>query len=298
LSPHKRKFVVVGLLFRHARQETTIICPIVAHSPSSLSLTIIYYQGKVHNPSGEGVRAVSTNVQSKAAKVRDAHTKAAAAEDSHETKVKEEGSARRNITHRKKSDNTYDSRNKKQGGHGKGQWSELQNNSSQHHDEDLLLPLDKKDPLYDEEELDSGKYILASGDPTKGATGEYDDIAEKAIYGNMLTLPEFKIQITQAMKEYFDSSDADEVIREIEEMKCPSFHPEVVKKAISLSLDKGPRERELVSRLLTCLHPTPLSEKDVEAGFDLLLRSLDDLSIDIPDAKVCIRCAYACAPLE
>ena len=52
-----------------------------------------------------------------------------------------------------------------------------------------------------------------------------------------------------------------------------------------MSLDKGPREREMISKLLTHLHPTPLADSDMEAGFELLLDSLDDLCIDCPDAK-------------
>ena len=61
---------------------------------------------------------------------------------------------------------------------------------------------------------------------------------------------------------------------------------EVPKKAISLALDMGPRERELVSRLLTCLHPTPLTMDEMEAGFNALLDGLDELSTDVPEAKV------------
>jgi programmed cell death protein 4 len=102
----------------------------------------------------------------------------------------------------------------------------------------------------------------------------------------MLTLSEFKIRVAESIKEFFDSADADEVVRGIQEMKCKPYLPEVVKRAISLSLDEGPREKELVSRLLTCLHPIPLQDADISKGFEILLDSLDDLCIDIPDAKV------------
>jgi programmed cell death protein 4 len=230
--------------------------------------------GKVHNPSGEGVKAISSSVKTKAAKK--ASQPPVPVVESHDTKVKEEGSSRRNIT-RKKTEGVYDSRNKKQGGHGKGKWDDLQDGSE--HD---ALKLDKDDPLYDESE-DTEAYILTSG-VTEDVTG-YDEVVEKQVYGPMLTLTEFKLQVADIVREYFDSADSDEVIRSLEEMKCRPYLPEVVKKAISLSLDEGPRERELVSRLLTCLHPTPLSDEDMAAGFDLLLGSLEDLCIDCPDAK-------------
>ena len=60
-------------------------------------------------------------------------------------------------------------------------------------------------------------------------------LVEKQVYGPMLTLTEFKLQVADILREYFDSADSDEVIRSIEEMKCRSYLPEVVKKAISLS---------------------------------------------------------------
>ncbi len=152
-------------------------------------------------------------------------------------------------------------------------------------------PLDPNDPLYDvDDAAEEGKYILSSsnGLETEGVDGAngYDPVAEKIVYGPLLTLPEFKIRLGETIKEYFDSADADEVVRGIEEMKCKTYHAEVVKRAVSLSLDEGPRERELISRLLTYLHPRPLSDSDLETGFELLLDSLNDLSIDIPDAKV------------
>lgn len=150
--------------------------------------------------------------------------------------------------------------------------------------DDAVKALDEKDPLYDEHQAG---YILSSHeDPV---TRNYDPIDGKAVYGPMLTQSEFKLQVQDCLQEYFDSCDTDEVIRSIEELQCTEYHPDVVKKAISISLDRNPRERELISRLLTCLHPTPLSDGDMEEGFNTLLDSLDDLTTDVPDARVSIN---------
>ena len=211
--------------------------------------------------------------------------------DDHATRNIEEGSSRRNIT-RKKTDpvatGRYDSRNKKQGGAGKGKWLEPMDGSDH-----AAIELDKNDPLYvAEEDADPSSYILSSSDAANelrasGASpSAYDESNDKAVYGPMLTLSEFKIRVSDAVREYFDSSDADEVVRCIDEMKCRDYHPEVVKRAISLGLDAGPRERELISRLLACLHPNPLTDEEMEVGFQVLLDSIEDLVIDIPDAKV------------
>ncbi len=151
-------------------------------------------------------------------------------------------------------------------------------------------PIDERDPLYNEEDA---PYVLGSHeDPV---TRNFDETEGKPVYGPMLTLSEFKLQVQECLLEYFDSCDTDEVIQSIEELQCKEHHPEVVKKIISVSLDKNPRERELVSRLLTCLHPTPLSDSDMEVGFNILLDSLDDLSTDVPDARVRNRFENLCA---
>ncbi len=210
--------------------------------------------------------------------------------DDYETKTKE-GTAKRNIT-RKKTDardtGNYDSRNKKQGGHGKGKWKDDVVLTS-----DLVEPLDEKDPLYDETQ-EKG-YVLSSLEDPESLN--YDPAEGRPVYGPMLTFSEFKLQVQEILQEYFDSCDSDEVIRSIEELQCLEYHPDVVKKAISVSLDKNPRERELISRLLTCLHPSPLSDSDMEEGFNILLDSLDDLTTDVPEARVsrfwmapCWRC--------
>lgn len=252
--------------------------------------------GKVHNPSGAGIRATSSDIKKKSAKV--VETKVESHQESHETKVKDLGSSRRNITRKKSESNAhnYDNKKKKQGGAGKGKWGDnLDGSELLDHPESL----DEKDPLYDDL-AEEGKYILSSGIETtesKEANG-YDEVGERIVYGPLLTLSEFKLRVSIAVKEYFDSADADEVVRGIQEMKCRAYHPEVVKRAISLSLDKGPRERELISRLLTCLHPNPLEDSDVVKGFEILMDSLDDLSIDIPDAKSIVGCFLARAIVD
>lgn len=71
-------------------------------------------QGKVHNPTGEGVAAVSAEVKKKMSR----HMKAVSQKE-HETVVKEEGSARRNITRKKGgNESAFDGKKKKQGGAG------------------------------------------------------------------------------------------------------------------------------------------------------------------------------------
>jgi programmed cell death protein 4 len=210
----------------------------------------------------------------------------------YETKVKE-GTAKRNIVRKKTADKdsgNFNSAHKKYGGHGKSQWQASMMDPSY----TVEIPIDEKDPIYDEAE-DLERYILVSSSAGMNGTSTtnviadkrgYDNGTSRAIYGPLYTLCEFKVQLRECIKEYFDSCDADEVIRTLQELGCQEYHPEIVKKAISLAMDMGPRERELTSRLLTCLHPNPMSLEELQVGFVILLDSMDDLSKDVPDAMV------------
>ncbi|KAL7542139.1 hypothetical protein ACHAXR_011559, partial [Thalassiosira sp. AJA248-18] len=266
-------------------------------------------QGRVHNPTGQGVAAFSAKkkeINKLPSGSSSAQVHPGKPTNDHATGKIEEGSSRRNIT-RKKTDpaatGQYDSRNKKQGGAGKGKWLDPMDGSD--HIAAAIGPLDPNDPLYvAEEDADPSSYILSSSEGAdelrhSGASpSAYDASNDKAVYGPMLTLSEFKIRVSDAVREYFDSSDADEVVRCIDEMKCRDYHAEVVKRAISLGLDEGPRERELVSRLLACLHPNPLTDEEMEMGFEVLLDSIDDLVIDIPDAKAMVGSFVARAVVD
>jgi programmed cell death protein 4 len=150
--------------------------------------------------------------------------------------------------------------------------------------------VDAHDPLYQSEvDDDPNSYVLSSGGGGNNGDGNETIVMKRissglniiTIAGPLLTLNEFKIRISDAISEYFDSSDTNKVVR-----LCHEYHPEVLKRAVSLGLDAGPRERELISQLLACLHPNPLTDHVMEKGFRLVLDSIDDLCIDIPDAKV------------
>eukprot|EP00593_Proboscia_inermis_P000460 CAMPEP_0171299204 /NCGR_PEP_ID=MMETSP0816-20121228/8019_1 /TAXON_ID=420281 /ORGANISM="Proboscia inermis, Strain CCAP1064/1" /LENGTH=479 /DNA_ID=CAMNT_0011774835 /DNA_START=52 /DNA_END=1491 /DNA_ORIENTATION=- len=268
--------------------------------------------GTVHNPNGEGVPAISEEVKKKlniSSTGQNGSTRVVSSPTpppspshpprdgtNHETKVKEEGSSRRNIT-RKKSDHpsgNYDARSKKQGGAGKGKWTDALDGS----DTIPILDLDEGDPMYDDEQkphvLVSSEYAVEEREIPTG----YDPVVNKPVYGPMLTLPEFKIRISEALLEYFDSGDSAEFITCIVELKCKEYHHEIVKKAISLSLDKTSRERELTSKLLTVLHPKPLGDDVMAQGFDILLESLTDLMIDAPDAKSIVGAFLARAVVD
>lgn len=68
----------------------------------------------------------------------------------------------------------------------------------------------------------------------------------------------------------------------LKELNQEEFHYEVVKRAITISMDKNDKERELVSRLLSNLYLNGLTPSQISMGFRRVLLLADDLQIDIP----------------
>lgn len=68
-----------------------------------------------------------------------------------------------------------------------------------------------------------------------------------------LALAEFKKEIIIIIEEFFSSEEFGEVGRSLSELDSGSFHFEFVKRAITMSMDRNDKERELVSKLFSAL---------------------------------------------
>ncbi|CAN7015285.1 hypothetical protein BRARA_K00529 [Brassica rapa] len=87
------------------------------------------------------------------------------------------------------------------------------------------------------------------------------------------------------LEEYFNVRIMDEALQCVEELKSPAYHPELVKEAISLGLEKNPPCVEPVARLLEYLvSKKVLTTKDIGSGCLLYGSMLDDIGIDLPKA--------------
>ncbi|KAJ0262975.1 Eukaryotic translation initiation factor isoform 4G-2 [Hirschfeldia incana] len=87
------------------------------------------------------------------------------------------------------------------------------------------------------------------------------------------------------LEEYFNVRLMDEALQCVEELKSPAYHPELVKEAISLGLEKNPPCVEPVARLLEYLvSKKVLTTKDIGSGCLLYGSMLDDIGIDLPKA--------------
>ncbi|KAJ8562168.1 hypothetical protein K7X08_011459 [Anisodus acutangulus] len=89
------------------------------------------------------------------------------------------------------------------------------------------------------------------------------------------------------LEEYFSVRLLEEALQCVEELKSPAYHPEVVKEAISIGLDKSPPRVEPVAQLLEHLFVKKVfTAGDLVTGFLNFASLLDDLAMDLPKAPV------------
>jgi len=168
---------------------------------------------------------------------------------------------------------------------------------------DVVGKLSKNDPNYDSDEERLGDFVFGSYDEGAAMFGatpprlSYLPDGTRVI-GPIMTLSEYKRRVDPALREYFDSGDATEFLRVLEELQCPEYSFELTKRAISMALDRRGRECELVSRLLSAAYPKPMTSDMLGKGFSRVFESLGELSLDVPRAPLMVATFLARAVVD
>mmetsp|Transcript_31497 Transcript_31497/g.58649 ORF Transcript_31497/g.58649 Transcript_31497/m.58649 type:complete len:378 (+) Transcript_31497:90-1223(+) len=164
------------------------------------------------------------------------------------------------------------------GGSGKSKKDNILDDGSMYNDPSAM---DERDPNYDSEEETGREYIPV----VSTRVPSYDPELRSSVKTASMKLPEYKKAVEKYLEEYFSSSDAEEWKRLVSELACPEYSYELVKRAISMSLDRGDRERELVSQLFSVSYPDILSASMIGKGFERLFELADELEKDVPSAR-------------
>ncbi|XP_040996517.1 eukaryotic translation initiation factor-like [Juglans microcarpa x Juglans regia] len=100
-----------------------------------------------------------------------------------------------------------------------------------------------------------------------------------------LNVDDLRRKTISLLEEYFSIRLLDEALQCVEELKSPVYHPEVVKEAISLGLEKSPPCVEAVAKLLEYLLARKvITARDIGTGCLHYGLMLDDIGIDLPKA--------------
>ena len=97
-------------------------------------------------------------------------------------------------------------------------------------------------------------------------------------------LSDYKKKATIIVEEYFSTNDVVSVANELKELGMAEYRYYFVKKLVSMAMDRNDKEKEMAAFLLSTLYADVIDPPEVYRGFNKLVASADDLSVDIPDA--------------
>ncbi|KAA0064573.1 eukaryotic translation initiation factor-like [Cucumis melo var. makuwa] len=98
-------------------------------------------------------------------------------------------------------------------------------------------------------------------------------------------LADLQKKTVSLLEEYFSVRILDEALQCVEELKSSAYHPEVVKKSLTMALEKIPPRVDPVVKLLEhLLCKNVLTAKDIGTGCYLYGSQMDDIGIDLPKA--------------
>ncbi|XP_062213519.1 MA3 DOMAIN-CONTAINING TRANSLATION REGULATORY FACTOR 2-like [Phragmites australis] len=101
-----------------------------------------------------------------------------------------------------------------------------------------------------------------------------------------ITVEEAKAKISDILEEYLAAGDRNEACRCIRDLKIPFFHHDVVKRALVLAMERGgAAEDHILDLLKSASEEGVINESQITKGFDRLIDSVDDLALDVPNAR-------------
>ncbi|KAH6834713.1 MA3 domain-containing protein [Perilla frutescens var. hirtella] len=112
------------------------------------------------------------------------------------------------------------------------------------------------------------------------------------------TVEDLKVKINDLLVEYVVSGDVKEARRCIKDLHVPHFHHEIVKRAILMAMEKRQAEGRLLELLKRTSEEGLINSSQISKGFSRIIDSVDDLSLDIPNAKVLLQSLISKAASE
>lgn len=136
-------------------------------------------------------------------------------------------------------------------------------------------------------ELSKGLQAVQIAEKSYLSAPHHAELVERKWGGSThLTVEEVKKKISDLLREYVESGDAFEACRCIRELGVSFFHHEVVKKALVLAMEIRSAESLIMKLLKEASEEGLISSSQMIKGFYRVEESLDDLSLDIPSARL------------
>ncbi|CAM8878175.1 unnamed protein product [Rhodiola kirilowii] len=112
------------------------------------------------------------------------------------------------------------------------------------------------------------------------------------------SVDEVKNKINTLLIEYVTSGDKKEACRCIKDLKVPFFHHEIVKRALIKAMESPQHEARLLDLLKEASDKGFINTSQLMKGFDRMIDTVDDLVLDIPNAKAALKSLISKAASE
>lgn len=149
--------------------------------------------------------------------------------------------------------------------------------------DDILAPLDLDDINAEFRPGSLGAAIVHSAKVIMAARHGGERVLRCWGGGSGWPMEDAKDKIMKLLEEYEAGGDLAEACHCIRELDMPFFHHEVVKKALAMAMEK--QTDRLLSLLQECSNEGLISVNQMIKGFTRVVDSLDDLALDIPNAR-------------
>jgi len=103
--------------------------------------------------------------------------------------------------------------------------------------------------------------------------------------GDLESVKRLKREASTLVSEFIVNEDKVEADRSMRALNAPHFHFQVVRQALQMAIGASQKDKEAILRLLGFLFETGLlCKSDMEQGFSLCGKNLEDTKLDIPSA--------------
>ncbi|XP_073019192.1 MA3 DOMAIN-CONTAINING TRANSLATION REGULATORY FACTOR 2 [Primulina eburnea] len=112
------------------------------------------------------------------------------------------------------------------------------------------------------------------------------------------TVQDLKIKIDDLLKEYVASGDIKEALRCIKDLNVPHFNHEAVKRVLIMVMENRQAESCLLELLRRAAEEGLINSSQISKGFGRTIDLVDDLTLDIPNAKLLLQSLISKAASE
>ncbi|KAJ7969748.1 Programmed cell death protein 4 [Quillaja saponaria] len=152
--------------------------------------------------------------------------------------------------------------------------------------DDILPPAFLKKQMAKLPNDSRGVEVLKKAEKSYLAAPLHADFIERRWGGSKnMTVDDVKGRINNLLIEYVVSGDKKEACRCIKDLKVPFFHHEIVKRALIMAMERQQADGRLLDLLKEAAEEGLINSSQISKGFGRMIDTVDDLSLDIPNAR-------------